>query len=68
MEYSPLTLKTCRVRCWNCRKEVIVPFPIDPVTMIDNVPRFITPYLIECPWCGDSIYKYTCRDESRYVH
>lgn len=57
-----------RARCWNCRKVVIVPLPIDPVSRIDGVLTYIIPYRIECPWCGDEIYKYMCRDESRFVH
>lgn len=57
-----------RVRCWNCSKVVNVPLPIDPVSLIDGIPRFIIPYKIECPYCGDEIYKYMCGDRSRFVH
>lgn len=67
-EFSPLTLRTKRVSCWNCRKVVVVPLPIDPETMMNDNPRFIIPYHMNCPYCGDRIYKYKCRDDSNYVH
>jgi len=67
-EFSPSTLRTRKVNCWNCRKVVVVPLPIDPETIMDDVPRHIIPYHMKCPYCGDKIYKYKCREESEFVH
>jgi len=67
-EFSPLTVKSKRVSCWNCRRVVIVPLPIDKSTMMDDIPKHIIPYGMKCPYCGDEIYKYKCRDESQFVH
>jgi len=67
-EFSPSTLRTKRVSCWNCRRIVIVPLAIDPETMMNDNPSYIIPYGMKCPGCGDEIYKYKCRDESNFVH
>lgn len=67
-KFNPSTLKTRRVSCWNCRKEVFVPLAIDPSSIMDDIPRFIIPIKMDCPYCGDKIYKYKCREDSEYVH
>jgi len=67
-KFSLSTLKTKRVSCWNCRKIVVVPLPLDPESIMDENPRFIIPYKMKCSACGDSIYKYKCREESQFVH
>lgn len=65
MDDHSIVSRIQRVRCWNCRKIVVIPFPLDLSTV---PPTYIIPYRIECPVCGDSIYKYMCRDESQFVH
>ena len=68
MESVPPTLKTRRVRCWNCSKVVIVPLPIDPSTIMNDIPRYIIPYKTRCPGCGDRLFKFMSFPISDYVH
>ena len=67
MDSVPPTSKTQRVRCWNCSKVVVVPLPIDPETVMDDVPKYIIPYRMKCPACGDRIYKFMSFPTSFYI-
>jgi len=60
--------KTQRAKCWNCRRVVIIPLTLDPISMLDDTPRYIIPYKIECPFCGDRMFKFMCVPDSDYIH
>lgn len=68
MDDNRISCRITRARCWNCSRVVVIPLPIDPISRINGVLTFIIPYKIQCPYCGDDIYKYVCRDESNFVH
>ena len=65
MMSNNISCRITRARCWNCRDVIVIPNRIDSC----RIPfRMIIPYTLRCPKCGDSIYKYMCRDESQFVH